>query len=257
LIESAVNNSALPFAGELIPAPTQKFRETVVFVHHFGGTKKLLKRHVQFVNALGFDAVTFELSPNEIRLRTLAPINSELKLGARHVWAGQIETVLNNVKGQKIIYSFSMPSAAALEAITNRSAKDISCWVCDGGPFANVFRCTVNALALQKKFKPSVLRAGVSAAATMFFGPNIERDFAHWWSNLPKGFPVLSIRGEKDPLVPLSAIDEAFSESLQIGLEVLSLKDGAHLDGLKNFPELYKPVVEGFLKRSARGELQL
>ncbi|MES2856181.1 MAG: alpha/beta hydrolase [Bdellovibrionota bacterium] len=243
--------SALPFEGELTPAPHRKFKETIVFVHHFGGSKRLLKRHLEFVNELGFDAIRFSVSPNEKLPKSLLPNKGGLKFGARHAWADQVETILNHVPGKKIIYSFSMPSNGALEAIARRKAEDVSAWVCDGGPFAQILRCTWNLLTHEQKVENRFLRGIASGFAYLFFGLRLKAELKALAREIPKDFPVLSIRGEKDPLVPVSAIVDIFEELPQLDLEVLILAEGVHLDGLKNDPELYKPAVERFLSRSA------
>ncbi|HVK61238.1 MAG TPA: alpha/beta hydrolase, partial [Bdellovibrionales bacterium] len=180
------------------------------------------------------------------------PITGDLKFGARHIWAGQIEAILNAIPGKKILYTFSMPSTAAFEAIANRKAEDISAWVCDGGPFGQILRCTWNLLTHEQKIESKILRAASTGLSYFFFGLGLEKQVQQWSRSLPKDFPIFSIRGEKDPLVPPSAIEDMFAEADQVDLKVLTLPDGGHLDGLKNFPDLYKPAVERFLKRSAK-----
>jgi pimeloyl-ACP methyl ester carboxylesterase len=248
-----VEISALPFEGELTPATNKKFKETIVFVHHLGGSKKLLRRHLDFVNELGFDAVRFMLNPNGHPGKTVLPITGELKFGARHVWAGQIEEILNRIPGKKILYTFSMPSMGAFEAIANRNAKDITGWICDGGPFAQILRCSWNHLTHEQKVENKIWKGAAAGLSYLYFGLGLERQMPAWSRALPKNFPILSIRGEKDPLVPVSAIDEVFEEAVQIDMTKLSLPEGGHLDGLKSFPDTYKPAVEKFLTRMAHG----
>jgi hypothetical protein len=78
-----------------------------------------------------------------------------------------------------------------------------------------------------------------------------EKEITQHLKALPKHFPILSIRGWQDQLVPPSAIEKAFAGHDQIDLEILNLPQGDHMDGLKNFPEAYKPRVEEFLKNVA------
>lgn len=238
----------LPFDAQLMPAPQKRFRETIVFVHHFGGSQRTVLRHIKLVNTLGFDAVRFNLAFNELKLGQTLPIASNLRFGATYVWTEQIEAILNAVPGHKVLYSFSMPSLGALGAISHRKAHGISGWVCDGGPFLQLLRCTWNLLTHEYHIDNPVKRALYSALAYFLFG-GVEFSVSGWMQALPKTFPVLSIRGEKDPLVPISAIDEVFALGHLKDLQRISLPDGHHLDGLKKFPALYEPPVRAFLTR--------
>ena len=62
MAEALVVNQPIPFDGQYFPSPEKKFRETIILVHHFGGSYHSLKRHQQFYNDLGFDCVGFNLS---------------------------------------------------------------------------------------------------------------------------------------------------------------------------------------------------
>jgi pimeloyl-ACP methyl ester carboxylesterase len=237
----------LPFEGELKPAVHRRFRETVVFVHHFGGTKKSLARHVSAVNKLGFDAVVFNLIFGDTKPKDCLPITADLKFGTRHVWAEQIEAILNSVPGRKIVFSFSMPSASALAAIAHRSAKDVAAWVCDGGPFLDLPRCVWNLYKHEYEVKSDLVRGVFTGLSLVLFGLGFEREVKGLLQALPAGFPVLSIRGWSDPLVAPAAIDHVFEQQTHLDLEMLSFGDGRHLDGLKRFPEQYMARLEKFL----------
>ncbi len=238
----------LPFEAQILPAATKRFRETVVFVHHFGGSQRTVLRHIKLVNTLGFDAVRFNLRFNELKLGQALPISSNLRFGASYVWADQVEAILNALPGRKIIFSFSMPSLGALGAISHRKASDIAGWVCDGGPFLQLLRCTWNLLTYEYNIDNPFKRALYSTLAYFLFG-GVEIAVPGWLRNLPAKFPVLSIRGEKDPLVPISAIEDVFAFGEHLDLQRLSLPEGHHLDGLKKFPDIYEPTVRAFLTR--------
>ena len=198
---------------------------------------------------LGFDAVRFDLAFNSLKIGQQLPITSNLKFGASHVWIDQIESILNALPGRKILYSFSMPSLGALGAMAHRKGSDIAGWVCDGGPFLQLLRCTWNLLGREYNVENPFLRALYSGAAYLLFGTGTELAVPLWGAALPAKFPILSIRGEKDPLVPISAIEDVFAFIPQAELQRLSLHDGEHLDGLKKFPEIYEPTVRAFLTR--------
>jgi len=241
----------LPFEGEWGRAPERKFRETVVFVHHFAGSTRNVLRHVKMANDLGFDTVRFPLLFNKVLPGEQLPITADLKFGARHVWAGQLESVLNSIPGRKIVYSFSMPSNGALEAIAKRRAKDVAAWVCDGGPFLQIFKCSWNLFEHQFRVQSKLIRGLYTSFSYFIFGRGLEQDVPKFLSQLPDGFPILSIRGAKDPLVPEDAIDDVFKSSTKLALEILVIPNGMHLDGLKNHDDDYRPKVSRFLKDHA------
>lgn len=234
-----------------MPAPVKRFRETIVFVHHFGGSRRTVLRHIKLANMLGFDCVRFDLMFNDLSLRQRLPITSNLKFGAAHVWIDQIESILNALPGRKILYTFSMPSLGALGAIAHRKANDIAGWVCDGGPFLQLVRCTWNLLGREYGVTNPLLRGLYSGLCYFIFGTGTELAVPGWCAAVPAKFPVLSIRGARDPLVPISAIEDVFKHAPQIDLERLLLPEGAHLDGLKKFPSQYEPVLRAFLTRTA------
>jgi pimeloyl-ACP methyl ester carboxylesterase len=239
----------LPFDAELSPAATRRYRETVVFVHHFGGSKKSLTRHVNAINQLGFDAVVFNLIFSDTKPKDRLPITADLKFGTRHIWTEQIEAVLNAIPGRKIIYSFSMPSASALAAISRRNAKDVAAWVCDGGPFLSLTRCVWNLYKHEYEVKSRLVRGAFTGLSLVLFGLGFEREVKEMLLRLPEGFPVLSIRGWDDPLVAPVAIDQVFEQQTHLEIEMLSFGEGRHLDGLKRFPEQYLARLEKFLAR--------
>lgn len=286
--EEATTPRVLPFDGELSPAKHKQFIETVVFVHHFGGSKATLLRHSRLLNELGFDTVRFNLSLNQAPLCTL-PVTADFHFGVRYVWKEQIESILNSVSGKKIVYSFSMPSNSAFAAIAERRARDITAWICDGGPFLDLVRSTWNLYKHQYRVNSRLLRGLFTALSMGLYGFGIERELAAQFASLPRrdthGFPVLSFRGGKDPLVSPSAIDTFFSyrsgpsgrpgrsgrsengvgvpaaqttnrehshhEASSLALRTCLLPDAGHLDGLKRFPDPYTAELLSFLEAHA------
>ena len=47
---------------EIFKAAQKRFEETIVFVPFYNGHKLAMKKHVEFVNRLGYDAVVFDLT---------------------------------------------------------------------------------------------------------------------------------------------------------------------------------------------------
>lgn len=236
---------------ELIPSPHKKYQETVVIVPFFGAQRSNLKRHIQYLGELGFDVAAFDLLDH---LFTEAPfhfINLNGKLGLKHKWTEQITEILDNLPGSKIIFSFSNPSASAIEAVSLRQARDIRGLICDGGPSGQLRLSMINYFTYAQPIQSNFLR-WLAAGLTAFlwhprFGTVIHDDLR----KIPKDFPILSIRGQKDSLISVEMIEMVFSRHSQIALEKLVLAEGEHVNGLKEFPEIYKPAVEKFLLKIA------
>lgn len=47
--------------GQLYKSANKKFNETVILVPFFGAERQNLRRHIEFLNELGYDCVAFEL----------------------------------------------------------------------------------------------------------------------------------------------------------------------------------------------------
>ena len=241
----------LPFEGELFRAREKKFNETIVFVHHFGGNKRSLLRHIKLVNEFGFDAVAFSLLfAHKMPFRML-PISADLKFGIRYIWTEQVESILNSLPGRKIIYSFSMPSNSAVEAISRRQAEDINALVCDGGPFLELIRCTWNLYEVEYGIDNIWLRGLYTGLSLFAIGLGLPLALSGIFAKFPRGFPILSIRGGHDPLVPMSAIDEFFSHAQGCEIEKVVFEEAGHLDSIKKQAKDYAQTVRTFLIQHA------
>ena len=239
------------------PAAVKKFREVVVIVHHYGGDKHSFSRHVDWLNELGYDVITFDLPVRSLsHIARSLPFNKNWDFGLRHVWADKIETVLGHLPEEKIIFSFSFSSAAALMAIGQRHAIDVKGWICEGGPFLQVDTGIFN-LFSNEDLSPAFLKrisnmkikkyfAKFAAAAIGGFG--YEKNGKSQLNYLPENFPILSIRSEKDELVKPQMIDQFFNgRSQNQNFAKLELSHAGHLLGLKQEPDIYKNRVQEFL----------
>ena len=243
-------SSDFPYDGELFPAQHKKYQELVFFVPFFDGQKKQLKRHISYVNKLGFDAFTFRLWDfKQSPIRSL--FSSSGPVGVRNIIADQIEGLLNEFSQNKIIFSFSNPSAAAIEACAKRKCHDIKAMICDSGPSANLTRSTIQLYSLDKFPNHKILATMTGVFLASLWNPQRHHDLQFYLDQLPKDFPILSIRGWKDPLISPREIDDVFEKSGQINWQKLSLMEAGHLNGLKDFPDEYTPIVSRFLERHA------
>lgn len=240
----------IPYGGFVLEPPELRFEETVVFVHHWGGQKNSPRDHMNFVSSLGFRCVSFSQSFHSHQsLRPRKELLPKALKGLRHVWTQEILEVLDAIPGQKILYSFSMPSGAALMALAQR-IESVKAWICDGGPFFQAHKCYWNYFTHQKPIKNWLLKESAVIGSHFLFGNwNFKAEVKDALNALPKDYPVLSIRGWQDPLVPPSAIEEVFRHAPQVQLEVVSLPEAQHINGIRVATEEYKNRLSRFLNR--------
>lgn len=239
-------NSELPFNGEFFFSRNKKFKETVFFVHFYDGSKRNLLRHIRLVNELGFDAFAFNLEgthKNTWNLKLVSPLH---KFGMKHMYASQIESLLNLVAGQKIIFSFSNPSASAIEAIARRHCSDIKALVCDSGP-SDEFVFSAYQLFAHQYHKGFAARLIMTPLMSLGWSPRLHKDIHEDLQNFPQGFPVLSIAGGKDPLIPPAHLENVFKPHTQLYWKSCILPEAGHLNGLRDFKNDYANHLNPFL----------
>ncbi len=222
-------------------------------IHNMWGNHKTFWRHVDWFNRQGYTCVTFNLFQ-------ASSISKDHSYTTRHYfsfmyrnWIHQITDVLDSIPGPKIIFSLSGPSLSGLIAASKRT--DIEKYICDGGPFKNCFICTYRMFATEKEIKNPLLRFLWTMISCLYWGPFA---FSHLTKALklwnPK-IPILSLRGAKDPIVFPVDIQAVFEEQTQIKIKIHVLKEGLHLDGIKNHPEEYTLALLNFLKDEKNNHL--
>ena len=199
----------LSYDGEAFFAAQKKSLCSVVFVHFWGGTKSSVRRHIQFVNDLGFDAYAFQLIAYSIPPSS-SPISPNGRFGVKHVYADQITRILNEVPGRKIIYAFSNPGASAIEAIAQRNAVDISGLILDSGPANDLSQSYDRLLESGYGVHSRAKRWLLVKTTTAFWSPKFHRDIRTDLQKFPKNFPVLSLQGWQDEITPPGDIEENF-----------------------------------------------
>ncbi len=252
--------SHLPFDGEYLKSPSKKFNETIVFVHHFGGHKRSTRRHQNLVLEAGFDCVTFNLYFNSARgqqsfRHRFKKMFFHFAKGRRNFinqWTDELAEILDTLPGRKIIFSLSSPSTAVAGNIGRDHRKDISAWVCDCGPFLDAWTCfwnyNVHLSGAQNWLMTFVFN---TIGFIMFGGIFYKTRMKKWVLSFPKGFPVLSLRAQKDALVPPVSIDRFFSLSDGLDLVSHTFVEAGHLDAVKKNEHQYKEIVLTFLQKNA------
>lgn len=253
---NSLNN--LPFDGELFAAPSKKFKETIVFVHHFGGNKKSTRRHQDILLQAGYDCVTFNLyyhsfSGKMTFKKRLKSMFRHFLSGRRnfiHQWTHELSTILDLIPGDKILFSLSSPSVSVASSIATHQRKDIKAWVCDCGPFLEAWTCFWNYNKYEAQIKnPIFLLLFNSLGFLMFGGIGYKSHVQKWLLSFSKGFPVLSLRAENDQLVPPSAIDKFFSVYNDLNIQIHCFKQAGHLTAIKSHAFEYSQVILTFLQK--------
>ncbi len=238
-----------PDEGQLFKATQRKSDCLIFFVHFFQGHKKVLKRHVDLVNELGYDAYVFNLkdSLKEHQYVPYSPVSK--KFGMKHALADQIEehlTLLGEYPA-KIIFAFSNVAGAAIEVLARRNMADIKALICDSGPGAAFMYSSYKLLEHQIGIKFLPLRVATTPLLMLSWSQDMHRDIPKDLAKLPEGFPLLSIRGWKDKMISPSHIDKIFEPAKNIHWVKLSLPEAGHLNGLRDYPNEYRSGLENFL----------
>lgn len=237
-----------PFDGQYYPSSSKKYNEVIFFIHFYEGSKTQIKRHIDAVNELGFDAFAFNLRD---KLSVLTnPLSKKGSPGLKHIWADQINDLLNLIPQKKIIFSFSNPSTSAIEAMAERNTIDTVALVCDSGP-SNKF--LESAFHLFQYYKKDGILASLTKTiiTPMLWSPYLHSDVHGHLEKFPKGFKILSIRGWKDILIPPNHIDGIFERHTNLDWRKLSLPKAGHLNGLKDFRDEYLSGLAPFLDEVA------
>jgi hypothetical protein len=244
--------SEFPFEGEFYLSKNKRYNELIFFVHFYEGSKRELIRHIKMVNELGFDAFAFQLNGTAKDLFKRLPITADGAMGVKHVYAAQIEKLLNAIPGNKIVYAFSNPSASAIEAMAKRHCVDTVALICDSGPTARFLPSVWKLMRSYKfPFPFGGLKLPATAALGVFWSLHFHKDIHEQLEKFPENFPILSIRGWKDKLIPPAHIDEIFEPHHKLNWSKLNLPEAEHLTGLRDFRSEYAPSVDAFLKRVA------
>ena len=237
---------------KLTPAGTTVYLETVdpkaptvILIHNMWGSHKSMHRHSDYFKARGFNTASFNLVRGS-RNEDTSPFRGLHRLKFTYLlWVEQITDVLNFVSGPKHIFSFSGPSLSGLIAAHDRS--DILAYICDGGPFEDVWACTLRMFERETEIPTTPLRMAAVTLGIAQWGPfatqHLHRCLSQWSS-----IPLLSIRGLRDPIVYPECIDKIFRPHSSLPLSILEIPEGVHLDGMKNFKEMYQEAIDKFLR---------
>lgn len=230
------------------PASKKQNKPTVVFIHHMGGNHRTPARHVRLFNRWGYDCVTFDLLlGTNLKNLYLHPLIRKLPHGVFEIWYEQIIHVLSEVPGTKIVFSFSGPSLAALRACHSR--QDVQHMICDGGPFEDIYKNTRHFFEHEMNVRQNALNKVAAFVGSALWGyrplDKLHGALDAWNSRIP----ILSIRGEADPIVAIESIRKVFAPHPHLPLEVHEISKGAHLNGLRDFGIEYEAALAQFLKK--------
>lgn len=220
----------------------------VVFVHHMWGSHKSPGRHYRLFTELGYDCISFDLLyGSKKKSPLLHPYQIYLYGGVFSIWKKQIEAILNDIEGEKILFGFSGPALSTLWAAGER--RDIKFVICDGGPFTQVYANSKNLFHHVAGYNNTWVIAFLAFVGAVVWGVTPLRFLHQTLKKWPLNIPILSIRGAKDPIVSQDSIDEVFRQHPHLNLQIIVLPEGGHLDGLKNFENQYKEELLKFIQK--------
>ena len=231
------------------PAYNKKHTSSIILIHHLGGVPEQLNHHIEFLNRNGFDIYSYPAFLNgKSQWKDFLPLLKKTKAGVVKIWTEELEEVLDHCQGNKILFSFSFPSLAALLAAPRR--KDIKALICDGGPFSYLLLAIWRFFTYYQSISNIFLKIYLTGQMYLAFKASyIKKDIQKQLPNIPINFPVLSIQSLKDQQIPPSYINRFFREIKKISLTVCLLKHSPHLQGLKTEREFYIKNVLNFLKK--------
>lgn len=239
-------------------AKEKKYDTLIFFVHFFKGHKKALKRHIEHVNQLGFDAYGFNLKDSASQHAFFPYSHRSKKFGMKHALADQIEEHFNLLPQYKtkIIFAFSNVTGCAIEFMARHfiekniqapKQSDILAMICDSGPGADFISACFQLAEHQFGFKFMPAKAALTPVIALGWSSSFHKDIYDDLEKFPDGFNILSIRGWKDPMLSPQSIDQIFEPHKNIRWKKLSLPQAAHLNGLRDFPSEYVPALDSFL----------
>ena len=231
---------------KIYSAANKKYEEVVILVPFFGGEKIQLKRHLDLFNEIGYDVTIVNLTKPALS-RDFQFISSRGKYGMKEVWTEQVEAAMNWIPQKKILFGFSNPSSCAIEAVARRHAVGVSAIVCDSGPTTRLWASLYHYYQYNEPISFLPLRLLATTLTTHMWNVSGDNDLSEALKSLPENFPIFSIRGWKDNLIPPQDIDRHFEPHKHLDWRKLSLPDAGHLNGLRDFESEYVGPLTKFL----------
>lgn len=221
-------------------------KPVVVFIHNMYGSYRSFHRHVKMFNEMGYTTASFDLVHASSNKEASKPQLVTSPLAFIYVkWTEQITDVLDSIPGQKIVFSFSGPSISALISASSRT--DIDKFICDGGPFRELWDCIYRMFTVERQIANPIKHRLWTMGACLLLGPFAFRHLTQALEKWNPKLPILSIRGAQDPIVFPQNINNVFENQNHINIRIFLIEKGQHLDGLKNFPKEYRAVLLSFL----------
>lgn len=228
------------------PSKIESSNPTVILVHHMWGSHRSVLRHANYLNSIGFNCISFDFIFGTERFKIAShPLLRYLYKGVFYVWMRQIRLILDEIPGDKIVYSFSGPSLSALWASDNRN--DVVKMICDGGPFHEIRNNTRNFFRKEAGISNEFLNGLSALIGTTIWGIHPLRKLHKVLNAWKPNVPILSIRGTEDDIVLIDTIDRVFAPHPQLPLTVVEIKGGRHLNGLRDFPDIYTQELKKFI----------
>lgn len=229
--------------------PQAKDNSIIVMVHNFAGTEDNFPKHIQLLNDMGYDVVTFDLSWHK---------HGGPKLFTNFVrreWSKEVKQAITEVLKERsvIAFGFSGPSFCVIDAVSDivqKNPEAIKGMIFDSGPFEHHAECVKNMLELHFKIKSKIMLKAILTTLVLAWEPlpseTNKRKFGRLFKAKPR-MPILSLQPRLDRVVPIEYIQECFEKAQPQNYTEVVFEKGGHLTSLKEEPDKYKEALQKFL----------
>ena len=230
------------------PAPSPRYEARVLLVHFFGGSQRLLKRHIRLLHQLGLHVYAFDFSYRRPWIYKCWPGLRSRAFEIRRIWYQELQEVLAYGPGPVLLFSFSGPAAISVQAAANDQGKKICGLISDSGPFTHILHCNYNLAKAEFGLQRPWQKAVASLVMSPLWGLGHSRDLRKNLARIRPGTPYLSLQPELDEVVPVSYMRDSFlSSDHRLALTEISFPHSGHLNALKNEAEAYRKALQNWL----------
>jgi hypothetical protein len=220
----------------------------VILLHHFGGSRKTLRRHKELYLSAGFDVMECDLpfhgreklcSPFFLREKYVSRLDRMESLGRAKLRAGMLG-----------VHAFSSTSSATLSWLARSPERRLDFLICENGPFLDFSEVRRRTVRFFLRPKWELLEKFLGWGAQVFWDQSFNKTFAgeirEWTARADSTIPqMLFLLCENDELIPPAQTQPLIGLFHQARTHLF--KREGHLTALKNQSAEYRRVLAEFL----------